>query len=160
MARRMPEHKKRLYIALGFWIVFLALCKIAWDSGRFSDCGPPLMALGLYELWVVPTRCRARTTRNGSCKHPCYGLLKGCRHQASHGPGKRADLFRTLTAGRAQAMPSPSPDGTAALKSSSIPDSDPDTVTVGTVQRLVTFFTIVGGIAGVVQTLFAAASMH
>jgi hypothetical protein len=59
-------------------------------------------------------------------------------------------------------MPSPSPDGTAALKSPSVPDPDPgpDTVTVGTVQRLVTFFTIVGGIAGVVQTLFAAVSMH
>jgi hypothetical protein len=91
MARRMPEYKKRLYIALSFWILFLVLCKIAWDSGRFSGWGPPLMALGLYELWVVPTRCRARTTRNGLCKHPCYGLLKGCRHQASHGPGKRAD---------------------------------------------------------------------
>jgi hypothetical protein len=160
MARRMPEYKKRLYIALSFWILFLVLCKIAWDSDRFSGWGPPLMALGLYELWVVPTRCRARTTRNGLCKHPCYGLLKGCRHQVSHGPGKRADLFRALTAGRAQAIPSPSPsvDGTATLKSQPIPD--PDTVTVGTVQRLVTFFTIVGGIAGVVQTIFAGVSMH
>lgn len=158
MARRVPEYKKRLYIALSFWILFFVLCKIAWDSGRFNDWGPPLMAFGLYELWVVPTRCRARTTRKGSCKHPCYGLLKGCRHQASHGPGKRADLFRALTAGRAQFIPSPSADGTAALKSQPIPD--PDTVTVGTVQRLVTFFTIVSGIAGVVQTIFAAVSMH
>jgi hypothetical protein len=155
---RVPEYKKRLYIALGFWIVFLVLCKIAWDSGRFSDWGPPLMALGVYELWVVPTRCKARTTRKGLCKHPCYGLLKGCRHQASHGPGKRADLLRALTAGRSQAITAPSADGTAALKSQPIPD--PDTVTVDTAQRLVIFFTVVGGIAGVVQTIFAAVSVH
>jgi hypothetical protein len=156
----MPEYKKRLYIASGFWIVFLALCKIAWDSERFSDWGPPLMALGVYELLVVPTRCRARTTRDGLCKHPCYGLLKGCRHQPSHGPGKRADLFRALTAGRSQTMAEPSADGTAALKSQPIPDPDPDAVTVDTAQRLVIFFTVVGGIAGVVQTIFAGVSMH
>jgi hypothetical protein len=155
---RVPEYKKRLYIALGFWIAFLVLCKIAWDSGRFTDWGPPLTALGVYELWVVPTRCKARTTRKGLCKHPCYGLLKGCRHQASHGPGKRADLLRALTAGRPQAITAPSADGTAALKSQPIPD--PDTVTVDTAQRLVIFFTVVGGIAGVVQTIFAAVSMH
>ena len=157
MARGVPEYKKRLYIKLGFPVVFLVLCTIAWDSGKFSYWGLPLVAWGVYELWVVPTRCRATTTRKGMCRNDCYGLLKGCRQQSSHGPGKRADLLRVLTAGRSQAIPSPA-DGPAVLKSEPIPD--PDAVTVDPAQRLVIVFTVVGGIAGVVQTVIAALSMH
>ncbi|GAA4638191.1 hypothetical protein GCM10023196_094940 [Actinoallomurus vinaceus] len=157
MARRVPEYEKRRNSIIGFLIVFVVLCTMAWDSGKLSYWGLPLMILGAYELLLVPTRCRATTTRKGSCRNPCYGLLRGCRHQPSHGPGKRADLLRTLTAGRSQAIPSPA-DGTAALKSQPIPD--PDTVTVEPAQRLVIAFTILGGITGVVQTVLAALSMH
>jgi hypothetical protein len=153
----MPEYQRRRYIRIGFWIVFLMLCTTAWDAGKFSYWGLPLMALGGYELLLVPTRCRARTTRKGMCKHFCYGLLKGCRQQPSHGPGKREDLLRALTRRRPQAIPSPAGE-TAVLKSQPIPD--PETVTVGLVQRLVIGSTILGGIAGVVQTVLAALSMH
>lgn len=66
MAGRVPEYKKRRYIKLGFPIVFLALCTSAWDSGKFSYWGFALVAWGVYELWVVPTRCKATTTRKGS----------------------------------------------------------------------------------------------
>jgi hypothetical protein len=156
MARRVPEYERRRNTRIGFWLVFLGLCAIAWDSGKFSYWGLPLMAWGVYELLLVPTRCRATTTRKGLCTHYCYGLLKGCRHQPSHGPGKRADLLRALTGGRSQAIPSPA-GGTAAFQSQ--PISDPDTVTVEPAQRWVIVFTIVGGIAGVVQTVFAALSL-
>jgi hypothetical protein len=157
MARRVPEYQKRRDIRIGFWIVFFVLCAIAWDSGTFSHWGLPLMALGVYELLLVPTRCKATTTRKGECTHFCYGLLKGCRQQPSHGPAKRADLLRALTGGRPQAIPSPA-GGTTALESQPIPD--PDAVTVEPAQRLVIVFTVLGGITGVVQTVIAVLSMH
>jgi hypothetical protein len=87
-----------------------------WDSGKFSYWCLPFMAWGVYELWIVPTSCKATTTRKGQCTRGCYGLLKGCRYVSSHGPDKRADLLRALTAGRAQAISSPA-GGTAVLKS-------------------------------------------
>ena len=157
MAREMPQYKKRLYIKLGFPVVLLVLCMIAWDSGIFNYWGLPLMAVGVYALWIVPTSCKAITMRKGQCTRGCYGLLKGCRYVSSHGPDKRADLLRALTAGRAQAIPSPA-GGTTVLKSE--PTPDPDAVTIDPTQRLVIVFTVVGGIAGVVQTVIAALSMH
>lgn len=156
MARRVPEYEKRRNIRIGFWVAFAVLCTVAWDAGKFSYWGLPLMSWGLYELLLVPTQCRARTKRNGLCTWPCYGLLKGCRRWPSHGPGKRADLLRTVTGGRLRAVPS-QVARTVAFQNQPAPDSD--AVTVEPAQRLVTVFTIVGGIAGVVQTVLTVLPM-
>jgi hypothetical protein len=43
MAGRAPEYQRRRYIRIGFWIVFLVLCTTAWDAGKFSYWGLPLM---------------------------------------------------------------------------------------------------------------------
>ena len=71
-------------------------------------------------------------------------------------PGWHCSL-RTLTVGRAQTIPSPA-GVTTVLKSE--PTPDPDAVTIDPTQRMVIVFTVVGGIAGVVQTVIAALSMH
>jgi hypothetical protein len=150
-----PEYQKRRNIRMGTWAAILVLCYIAWDSGEFSYWGLPLMAWGLYEMLLVPTRCRATTTRKGQCRHFCYGILKGCRQQPAHGPGKRADLYRALKRGRSQTMPVRTGETTTFRNQ---PNLVSETVTVQPAQRLMIVFTVIGGVAGVIQTVFAALS--
>jgi hypothetical protein len=154
VARRVPEYEKRRNTRISAWAVILLLCIVAWNSERLSYWGPPMMFWGLYELFVVPTRCRAITRSYGLCRNWSWGRLKGCRGQPSHGPGKREDLFRALTGGQPQPMPA---RGTRSSRGQSTPV--PETVTMEPAQRLVIAFTVVGGIAGIIQTALAAVSI-
>lgn len=155
MGRRIPEYKKRHYIQICSWGGILFLGHHAWDSGELGLWGLPMMAFGAYWLFLAPTRCRARTTRDGLCTHYSYGLLKGCRYQPSHGPGKRADLLRTLTGQRLHGTRSRADSS----RSHRIGAPASEAVNVGVWEKVAIVFTIVSGIAGVVQTVLTAVSM-